>query len=467
MNEPRGALRRLYHSAVVWSWAMNGFRLASGLLLLPLLLKVLPTPELGIYYLFLQLFSLLPVVDFGFSVSVGRYVSYAMSGALELKPLGLVTHREGTGPNLSLLWQLLHTTRRLFQFMSLTALVLMGGIGTWAVSVRIHDTSDPSVTWLAWGITLAAAVLEIYAGWWNVFLRGMNQVLASARISVFAYALKFLLSCVLLASGAGLLAVPVASIFSSALMRLLSRQRCLALLGPAPGSGEAGRVHLLGILWPTSWRVGLQFMSTYLASHANGIICATVLGLAANATFGLSLQVTMVIQGMASVWTLVKWPIVGQYRAKGDTEGLRQVLWTRIWLQALSYIVMAIAAWFLGPLLLQWLGVDKTLLPGPLFAILLVTGFLDTNFSFWTTLLSMENRIPSLWPTVITNVCSLVIVLVLVTSTDLGLAALVVPPLLMGSLFGYWYWPLRGARSLQTSWLRYTFFGPGPSSSSA
>jgi len=460
MKDLRGVLRRLFHSAVVWSWAMNGFRLASGILLLPLLLDILPKPELGIYYLFLQLYALLPVIDLGFSVSVGRYVSYAMGGARELKPLGLIAHQKGREPNLDLLWQLLQTTRRLFQFMSIGAFVLMGGIGTWAVSVRVHDTADPSFTWMAWAITLSAAVLEIYAGWWNVFLRGMNQVLVSARISVAAYATKLLLACALLLAGAGLLAVPIASLASSLILRVWSRHLCLKRLGPRLADAGGNASALLKVMWPTSWRAGLQFLSLYLATHANGIICMTVFGLVANAAFGLSLQVTLLIQGMASVWTLVKWPIVGQYRAREDTEGLRQILWGRIWLQAITYIAMAVAAWWFGPLLLQWHGSGKELLPPALFAILLLNGFMEINFSFWTTLLSTENRVPSLWPTVISNVCSLILVLILVNVSTLGMGALVIPPLLTGMIFGYWYWPFRGAKSLKTSWLRYTFLGP-------
>ena len=53
---------------------MNGFRLASGLLLLPLLLNRLPEAELGMYYVFINLYALLPIIDFGFSVSIGRHV---------------------------------------------------------------------------------------------------------------------------------------------------------------------------------------------------------------------------------------------------------------------------------------------------------------------------------------------------------------------------------------------------------
>jgi O-antigen/teichoic acid export membrane protein len=457
MNDFRAGLRRLFNSSVLWSWALNGLRLASGLLLLPLLLAKLPEAEFGMYQVFLSLAALLPILDFGFSVSIDRYVSYAMAGARELKPMGLTPHEGESTPNVPMLWELLETTRRLFRYMSLAAFLLLGAIGTGAVAWRVQETAEPIYTWAAWAVTLGSVVLEIYAGWWNVFLRGMNEVLLSARISVLAYGLKLVLAIALLLAGAGLLAVPVAGLFSSLLQRQLSRHHCLKRLGPAPPHGSWQTNALLKILWPNSWRVGLQFLSGYLATQANVLICSTFFGLTAAGQFGLSLQIVGIIQGMATVWTLVKWPLVGQYRSRGDYPALRRLLWPRLWLQSLTFLLLAGAGWFFGPTLLKWQGSGKELLPPLLFGLLLGNGFLESQFSFWTTLLSTENRIPSLWPTVATNASSLLLVLSLIHFAGLELAAPVLSPLLAGSLFNYWFWPREGARNLQTRWWKFTF----------
>ena len=51
----RALLDRLRSSTVVWSWIYNGARLASGIILLPLVLRKLPEAELGMYYVLLVL----------------------------------------------------------------------------------------------------------------------------------------------------------------------------------------------------------------------------------------------------------------------------------------------------------------------------------------------------------------------------------------------------------------------------
>src|SRR6266542_1329625 len=458
-----GFLARLWNSAVVLSWGMNGLRLASGVLLLPLLLYLLPTNDLGFYYVLLSLQAIVPLLDFGVAVSVDRSVSYAMGGARQLTAHGLDPDRPPDGrPNYALVWKLAQATRVFYGLLALLVLFVLGGIGTGMIRLGVHETSRPMVAWLAWGLALSNVALDIYAGWWNVLLRGMNQVLASARILFVGYALKLAVSCVLLLLGAGLASVFAAGILSSFLIRWWSRRTCLRLLPPEedPRPGRAEVVALLRILWPNSWRVGLQLFSGYLGSNANALICFKLFGLAANAQYGLSLQVVTIIQGMAMVWTSVKWPVVGQCRARRDDAALRHLLWARVWLQVLTYCVLAAGAFFFGPSLLRWMGSNKELMAASWFLLLLANGLLESLVGFWTTLLSTENRVPSLWPMVTTNVVNLLLVLLLTQSTDLGLGAFAVVPLVTGSLFNYWYWPKAGARSLQTTWLRYTFSRP-------
>lgn len=460
----RSIVLRLWNSTVIWSWAFNGLRLGSGLLVLPLLLLLLTTSDLGFYYILLSLTAITPLLDLGLSISIGRNVNYAMGGAKELRAFGLRSEDLGDGqPNYPLIWKLLHTTRALYRLLALLLLMVMGATGTYVVSLQVQETSYPLITWLSWGMALLSAVFELYFGWWGAFLSNMNQVLTCGRILFFAHAIKLILTCGFLLLGWGLLSVPTAGFIASFIARQLSRRATLKHL-PAPTGPRPTRleiVSLLRILWPNSWRAGLQISSGYLRNMISINLCSLAFGLSASAEYGLSFQIVGIIQGMAMVWTGVKWPLVGQYRARHDHAALRRLLWPRVWLQSITFIVLAVLAYELGPYLLQWLGSGKRMLPGGWFLLLLLTGFLETQLVFWTTLLSMGNRIPSLWPVVTTNVATLLLMLGLVSATVLGLGALVIAPLLMGSLFNYWFWAKAGAQSLQTSWWRFTFAKKG------
>ena len=452
-------LHRFKNSSVVWSWGLNFLRLGTGLLLLPLLLR-LPTEDFGLYWVLLGLQAVVPLLDFGFLPSIDRAVSYAMGGAADLKQQGPPEPaRPDASPNYRLLWRLLHVTRVLYRWLTILVLLGLGAWGTYVVGLRIHETSVPAQTWMAWAITLLACAFEMYAGWWSIYLRALNKVLLYSQILVTAFVIKFILSCLLLLAGGGLLAVPIASLVSSLVSRALARRECLAFLAthPHPAPGKAEVQATLRTLWPNSWRTALHYLSGYLTSNANAFICLLFLGLAVNAAYGLSLQIVLICQGMASVWVQVKWPLFSQLRARQDLAALRRTFRNRLWLVHLTYATLAGLALVLHQPLLHWLKSGKAVLPSPWFPLLLFNGWVEMHYIIWGTLLTTENRAPFLVPSLITSLSSLLLTLGLIHFVGLGGGALVVGPLLAGCAFNYWYWPRAGARSVKSSWLRLMF----------
>ena len=460
LTQPSAIFRRLHNSAVGWSWFFNGLRLASGVLLLPLVLHKLPEAEFGMYYVFGTLIAIVPLVDFGFGPTIGRFISYAMGGAESIQAQGVAKPGSSTSPNYDLLWQLLFTTRKLYRYLTLVLLVVLGTWGTYMVELRIHETASPTLTRLAWAATLLSTLFDIYANWWGTFITNMNQVLPAVRIGVIAYFVRLTLTCVLLASGVGLLSMPIGAFCGSLIQRTWARNKCLRLLAGHPPPQKIDHKKLFAILWPNSWRLGVQFISGYMTSNANVQICNYTMGLGFTAQYGLSVQLMNVAVGMSAVWTSVKWPLVGQYLARHDNPGLRQILRPRVWLQALTVIVLASGVILFGPVLVQWFGHGKQMLPRGWLALLALDAFLFMQFNLWTTLLSLQNRLPYLWYAVGSNALSLVLSLTLIHFTSLGLGALVLGPLLAGSLFNYWYWPPFAVRSLGTSLFRFLFGGP-------
>jgi O-antigen/teichoic acid export membrane protein len=461
------APKRLLESAVAWSWAFNALRLASGLVILPLVLQKLSAADLGMYYVLLSIIALAPIIDFGFGPTIGRFVSYAMGGAQSIQAHGLPETGSSGKPNYPLLWRLLFATRLLYRYMAIILLVVLGAWGTYAVELRIDETSSPFITRLAWITALGATLFEIYSSCWGVYLRGLNQVTISARIGVIAMFVRIAIAAALLLAGAGLLSLPLAGFVSSLIHRRLARARCLELLRvePQPAPDHTDINDHFRLLWPNSWRLGVQLMSGYLTVNANTLICTHKFGLEATGRYGLSVQLMGIAMGMAAVWVSTRWPLIGQYQARRQFALLQAALRPRVWLQNATYLALATTVVLAGPALMDLFGKDKELLPVALLLLLAGNSFLELQFTTWGTLISTQNRLPYLWPTVATNVLSLTLTLVLVHATSLGLGALVLGPLIAGSLFNYWYWPPYAARSIGTTLFRFLFTGPLPNDS--
>ncbi len=453
-------INRAWNSAVLWAWGFTGLRLASGILLLPLLLRF-PRSDFGLYYVLLSLVALVPLFDLGLWASIDRSVSYAMGGATTLQGIGVAGH-DGVerGPNFTLLWKLLHAARKFYQILSGLVFLLLGIWGTYVVGLRVNETSDVAVSWLAWWITLAGAVFEMYTSWWSVYLRALNRVRTFAQIGFFSQAVRLVLAAGLLLAGAGLLSVPIAAFISNTLQRYLARRACLQFLAVSaavapPSNAEVKS--LLRTLWPNSWRVGLHILSSYLTANANVFLCLRFLGLGANGVYGLSLQVVAICQSIAQVWLQVKWPYIFQLRSRHAGDELREVFQPRFRLTLVTYLVMSVIVLAANPEVLGWVGAKTTLLAQPWLTLIIANGFLEMTLSIACSLIATSNRTPFLRATVTSNCGSLIMVVILLQTTPLGLGALVIGPLVSGLVFNYWHWIAAAARDIGSSLVSLLF----------
>jgi hypothetical protein len=435
-------------------------RLASGLIVLPLVFRLFSREDVGMYYVLLNLAALAPMIDFGFAPTIARFVGYAMAGADTLEATGIPKTERAGSPNYTLLWELLATTRKLYRYLTLALLLILGVAGSLMVGKVAYETSSPLITWLAWVTTLISILFDIYSNWWVNFLRGLNEVKSATRIGVLALAVRLAIAIILLLAGAGLLSLPIAGLASSIIQRFWARVLCLKLLPPQPSMNDFDLGKKLKILWPNSWRTGVHLISSALTIQANTFICASVMKLDTTARYGPSIQLMGIAAGMAYVWTSIKWPLISQYQARRAFPEIQRVLWPRFWLQTLTFLALAGVVVFVAPSALHWIGKDKELLPQAWLFTLALGTFLDLQFTTWGTLISTANRLPFLWPAVASNILSLILTLAMVHFTMLGTGALVLGPLLAGAVFNYWYWPFFAARGMGTTLLHFLFFGP-------
>jgi hypothetical protein len=454
LKEPLVQLaRRARDSAVLWSWGMNALRVGATLLLLPLLLRRLDAAELGMHYLLTGIMVLAPLLDFGFGNAIWRAVAHAQAGGRELNAEGLEDPPAAESlPNTPLQWQLLQAARQTYARLAWWAAALLAVGGSAVVAYRVAELPAPHLAWVAWAITWVAAVAEVRAGWWGVFLLGLNRPRDFARANFAGYAVRLALGAALLWAGAGLLAVPGAALVGVGLQRWLARRECLRQLAGAEPAVDPGVVRTVAArLWPNARRIGVVALSSFLGTQSLLLISLAGFGLAATAQFGLSLQLMSVSQSMAAVWLQVKWPELARRQSQGDLAGLRALMRGRVWLALGTCAVLAGGAVLLAPPLLAWFAPDKAVLPPGWLAVMAMTALLDLHLSCWGALLFAGNQVPYQWPVVFGNLATLALAAVLAASA-LGLMGLALAPLLVGLAYNHWHWPRVGAARLGTTW---------------
>ena len=80
---------------MLWNYAATIMRVLSGIIILPITLRLLPPEEMGLWAIFLSLTTITSLLDFGFASSFARNVTYVFSGVKELKANGYGEVEEG------------------------------------------------------------------------------------------------------------------------------------------------------------------------------------------------------------------------------------------------------------------------------------------------------------------------------------------------------------------------------------
>ncbi|HEY8966376.1 MAG TPA: hypothetical protein VIM58_08030, partial [Candidatus Methylacidiphilales bacterium] len=141
-------LSRAFRSASAWSLAAAALRAGALVFVLPLMVRLLPPEELGLWYVFLSVGALAGLLDFGFNPTMGRAVAYVWGGAPELRALGLAEPAASPAagvppgsepepePNRPLLARLVATMALYYRLLALAVLALMLTAGTWWIAGR-------------------------------------------------------------------------------------------------------------------------------------------------------------------------------------------------------------------------------------------------------------------------------------------------------------------------------------------
>ena len=115
---------------LVWGYFAQVFSIASGIIILPIILKLLTPEEIGLNYLMLTVGVLVTLFDFGFAPQFGRNITYIFAGSQNLIKVRVEKNKTGNEINYKLLFVMIQTARFLYKRLSLIILILLLTLGT-------------------------------------------------------------------------------------------------------------------------------------------------------------------------------------------------------------------------------------------------------------------------------------------------------------------------------------------------
>lgn len=423
-----------------------------GLFMMPLALYKLSSAEIGLWYVFLTVQSLVLLLDFGFTQTFSRSFAYLFAGATRLLSEG-VQHGSGKAPDPDLLAAAIIAARRLYLMVGGAALIALLSAGSWYVlNVASDARLEIKTAGWAWLLFVAGVFLNIYMQWQNSLLAGANLVADNYKITIASRLVQLVLSLVGLWICSSLLALSLAYLVSIIVFRIYGGFLIRIRL-PITKAGDFSRSpqtpqELFRTLLPNAARLGLVSLGAFLITRFIFFAIASFQGLAISAQYAVAFQALIMIQGVAQVVFSLRLPQIAGARVHGDVKEMKRLFLQSIGFSWLVIITMGIGLVSCGPTVLSVIHSQTPLPSSGVLVLMLVVWFLETNHANCATLIVMSNRVPFVKAALYSG-AGVVAGILLAGRLGCSLLAFVAVQGIVQMLYNNWKWPLQVANEIQ------------------
>lgn len=458
-------LKRIYNSPTMMSWASYFVRFGSALFVLPLILKIYTPVEQSFWFFISTIVGFAMLADSGFGSTLIRAVSYFKAGASYLprnkKEYDEIDEIKEGEPNFPNLVNLLSTANRVYIYLGLFSVLMLGTGGVAAVWNIMKISDHQSDLWVAYLIIIPYAFSMIMGVKWSSYMRGLGYVAQEARFGAFQGILRIIAFVILLLFKLGP-AYLIGVMFIESIIRYIYL-RWFVLNWFAKEKVEINKKNkvdpvIFRSLWSATWRTGLLFWGAYGIQSGTSILASQLSDVVLMANFLFTMRIFTFVLNIARAPFYSNVPKIYQLAAAKNIPILRK--------KASEYMFIGFAVMFAGAAVIGLFGNNLLALFSPetrfvplaIFAIIAITEILDLHASFHATIYTSTNHVPFVLPATISG--ALILAVGFVTLPRYGIMGIVVTKFAVQFLVNVWYAPMLSLRFLKWSFFSYLYQFP-------
>ncbi|HAT62476.1 MAG TPA: polysaccharide biosynthesis protein [Prevotella sp.] len=428
---------------VAWSYVAKFFQIGTGFITLPLVLHLLTPEEVGMNYLMMTISSIIGLLDFGFSPQFGRNFTYVNSGARRLLKEG-VEYSDNKSIDYHLLSILLKTARTVYQRLSIFSVALMLTAGTgyiYYVTKGFTNVNNVLPIWLLFCLT---SYFNIYFSYYNSLLTGSGKIAEANKAAIYSKSAYLIICIPLLLLHFGLFSIIIANFISPFVSRYYSyhvyfTEELVSILDKNIIKQEVSE--MFDVIWYNAKKLGINFVGSYAINKSAMFIIGFYLPLAVVGSYGLLIQLTTVLSGVAQIMFATYSPRFSNLRVTKQDEEFKMLMGLTIGVYWIMMIIGSIVILFGAPPVLQLIG-SKTQLPSiGVCALYLLAITLEGNHSDFATLIVTGNKVPFVKPSILSGLFILGFTILELQFTNFGLIGVVFVQFIVQLAYSNWRWP--------------------------
>ena len=449
---------------IFWNYIAQFFSLASGLITLPLILKMLTVEEIALNYIFLTVSSLVLLFDFGFSPQFSRNVSYVYGGAQTLKKEGI---EDVSSAEVAINYRLIATLVKVGQYvyLRLALLVLLvmltvGSLYIYKVTDGFHSVAHSLPIWI---IFSASTAFTIYYEYYNFLLTGKGAI-KETKIALLASRIVYIgLTFLFLYIGWGLMGVVLANFIAPFVNRMLCyrflfTEEFRTQLKPYNISKEEISA-TFDIIWYNAKKLGLVFVGAYAITKFSMFLAGLYLSNAEIASYGLMMQLVNILSTVATTFFITFQPKFAALRVEGDQQGFIQLFAFSMNIFYLVFFIGSLIILGVGEIVLEYIHSNAFLPNKIILSLYILVVFLEANHSNFAGTIITRNNVPFVKQSLIAGTAIVIGSFIVLKYTTFGLLGLVILQGLCQAAYSNWKWPLVVLNEFQLSLYQFIKIG--------
>lgn len=444
---------------VIWNYAATFLKIAASSLLLPFILKLMPSETVGIWSVFVTVNSLIILLDFGFNPSFARNITYTFSGVQNLQSKGYSLNdvQDISGIDYGLLKGIISAMKWFYLRVAAILFLLLSTVGTYYIYNLLKKYhGDHQEVYIAWALLCIINSFNLSSLYYDSLLQGKGLIKQSRQIVIISQIVYLVVAVILIFAGKGLIAIVAAQGSSVIIVRWLSHrlffsQATKTLIAEAY---TRSRTEILQAVYPNALKAGLTTFGGVMVQRSAIIIGSLYLSLEQIASYGITMQIIALIAGLSGIYINTYQAKIVQLRIKDDKKSIKNIYIKGQFVFMATYTITGSFLLLFGNLVLNTIGSQTQLLPSLALLAALFLSFEQTNFLIAGNILSTKNEIPFFKSSIVAGIVIVIGLIVSFVFFESTLWVLLVIPIIIDLTYQAWKWPLEVAKDLKIGILR-------------
>ncbi|MDR3651980.1 MAG: O-unit flippase-like protein [Paludibacter sp.] len=443
---------------VIWNFAATFMRVASGIIVLPLVLRILPRQEYGLWTIYVTIGGLATLLDFGFANSFTRNVTYIFSGVKELKKEGYTPVNNDNSIDYGLLKSVIAAMRRYYGILSIIFLGVFTIVSPFYLTQILKEYSGNKseiwVSWFAYGVLVA---YQLYTYYYSSILSGRGKVKRVQQIIIIGQVSRIGTAIIFLLLGYGIISLVIAQFVSDIVNRTLCYysfyDKELKLNLHTSANIKVSEV--MKLMTPNALKIGLTTMGGLLNSRLIILIAPLYLTLDQIASYGTTKQMIDLIISLGLLWFGTYYPKITLHRVNEDFEQIKRMYLKAKFSMVMVFFICGAGLIFIGPSLLTLIHSKTQLLPAFMTFVFLIVAFLETNHGLAAQMLLTKNEVPFAKASIISGLASVALLFISLKLTTIGIWGMILAPGIAQIVYQNWKWPYMVIKDLDIKFKDY------------